>query len=61
METNYKFFNIYNLKIVLIQLYKFKSILVDDHTREPTCLLCDHSAGSEGLHETATKQLGKKV
>ena len=61
METNSKFLNIYNLNIVLIQLYDFKSILVDDYTREFSCLLCDQPAGSEGLHETATKQLGKKV
>ena len=33
----------------------------DDYLRESTCLLCDQPAGSEGLHETATKQLGKKV
>ena len=57
METNSKFLNIYNLNIVLIQLYNFKSILVDDYTRESTCLLCDQPAGSKGLHETATKQL----
>ena len=62
METNSKFLNIYNLNIVvLIQLYNFKSILVDDYTREFSCLLYDQPAGSEGLHETATKQLGKKV
>ena len=63
METNSKFLNIYNLIIGLIQLYNFKSILVDDYTitRESSCLLCDQPAGSEGLHETATKQLGKKV
>ena len=30
-------------------------------TREPTCLFCDQPAGSEGLHEAATKQLDKKV
>ena len=59
METNSKFLNIYKLNIV--QLYNFKSILVDDYIRESTCLLCDQPAGSEGLHETATKQLGKKV
>ena len=56
METNSKLLNIYNLNVVLIQLYNFKSILVDDYTREST-----KPAGSEGLHETATKQLGKKV
>ena len=61
METNSKFLNIYHLNIVPIQLYNFKSILVDDYTRESSCLLCDQPAGSEGLHETATKQLGKKV
>ena len=63
METNSKFLSIYNLNIdlVLVQLYNFKSILVDDYTREYTCLLCDQPAGSEGLHETATKQFGKKV
>ena len=61
METNSKFLNIYNLNIVIIQLYNFKSVLVDDYTREFSCLLCDLPAGSEGLHETATKQLGKKV
>ena len=61
METNSKFLNIYNMNIILIQVYNFKSILVDDYTREFSCLLCDQPAGSEGLHETATKQLGKKV
>ena len=61
METNSKFLNIYNLNIVLIQLYNFKSILVDDYTRESSCLLCDQPAGSEGLQETATKQLGNKI
>ena len=63
METPSKFLSIYNLNIdlVLAQLYNFKSILVDDYTREYTCLLCDQPAGSEGLHETATKRLGKKV
>ena len=55
METNSKFLNIYNLIIVLMQLYNFKSILVDDYTRESSCLLCDQPAGSEGLHETALK------
>ena len=60
MEANSKFLNIYNLNMVLIQLYNFKSILVN-YTREFSCLLCDQSAGSEGLHEIATKQLGKKV
>ena len=55
METNSKFLNIYNLNTVLIQLYNFKSILVYDYTREFSC-----PSGSEGLHETATKQLGKK-
>ena len=61
METNSKFLNIHYLNIVLIQLYNFKSILVDDYTREFSCLLYDQPAGSEGLHETATKQLGKRV
>ena len=61
METNSKFLNIYNLNIVLIQLYNFKSILVDDYTSESSCLLCDQPAGSEGLREITTKQLGKKV
>ena len=61
METNSKYLNIYNLNIVLIQLYNFKSILVHDYTRESSCLLCDQPTGSEGLHETATKQLDKKV
>ena len=28
---------------------------------EPTCLFCDQPAGSEGLHEAATKELDKKV
>ena len=63
METNSKILNIYNLNnyIVLIQLYNFKSIVVDDYTREFSCLLCDQPTGSEVLHETATKQLEKKV
>ena len=61
METNSKFLNIYNLNIVLIQLYDFKSILVDDYTRESTCMLCDQAAGSQGLYEKATKQLSKTV
>ena len=28
---------------------------------EPTCIFCDQAAGSEGLHEAATKQLDKKA
>ena len=54
METNGKFFNIFNLDIVLFQLYNFKSILVDEYTREPTCLFCEQHAGSGGLHKAPT-------
>ena len=51
----------YNLNIAPIQLHNFQMISVDEYTGDPACLLCDQPAGSEGLHETATKQLGKKV
>ena len=51
----------YTLNIVLIQLHNLKRVLVDEYTREPTCLFCDQPAGSEGLHEAVTKQLDKKV
>ena len=51
----------FNLNIVPIQLHNFKMILVDEYTRDPACLFCDQPAGSEGLHEAATKQLNKKV
>ena len=61
METNSKFWNIYNFDIVLTQLYDFQSILFDEYTREPPCLFCDQPAGSEGLHEAAIKQLDKNV
>ena len=49
------------MNIVLIQLHNPKKVLVDEYTREPTCLFCYQPAGSEGLHEAATKQLDNKV
>ena len=38
-----------------------RSAYMHPKTTEPICFFCDQPAGSEGLHEAATKQLDKKV
>ena len=50
MEKSSKFLNIYNLNIMLIQLYNFKTISVHEHNKEPTCLY--QPDGSESLKAT---------